>query len=564
MNIQPESPLKTALQLSRKALIYVGIFSLFINLLMLTVPIYMLQMYDRVLASQSTNTLLYLTIIAVMALFIMTLLDVLRSRVLVRVSHWIDNYLSPTAFKRMGFNILRGNGYGANALKDIGSVRQFLGGQGIFSLFDAPWVPIYLLVIFMLNPVLGIIATIGAIILFVIATVNEFLTRSLLSEANKQQMENDDHIGTTLRNIEVIHALGMLPALLKRWSPKNERVLKLQTVASDRAGSLLSMSKFVRMMLQVLLLGIGALLVIKQQLSPGAMIAASIIMARALQPVEQAIGTWKQLVGARQSYKRLSIFLLQTPEDIQGTQLPPIEGELSFEHIIYVPPHADKPILRDIHFKVNAGEIVALVGPSGSGKSTLARLIMGIWQPTKGHVRVDGADVASWNRDDFGKQVGYLPQDVELFDGTVKDNIARFDDDATDEDIIAAAKLVNVHDMILHLPQGYETKLTPYNLSGGQRQRIALARAVYRNPKLLILDEPNSSLDRDGDTSLAQAIKILQKQGSTVVLVSHRQSIVSIVDKIFVLQNGAPQFYGPRDQVLAKLHELTAGGTDEN
>lgn len=549
--------LKEAFQATRNAFIFIGIFSFFVNILMLTVPIYMLQLFDRVLASHSFDTLLYLTIIALSALLVLALLDIARSRVVVRISTWLDNKLSPAALGRSADEILLGRQYGSQSLRDISTIRSFLGSPGLFAIFDSPWVPVYLTVIFFMHPTLGILATIGAIILFCLALLNELLTTKPLAEANGLALQSQLYTDASIRNAEVIQAMGMMPNIVSSWFEKNKLVLKLQSIASNRSSAILSMSKFIRLSLQLLMLGIGAFFVVKNEITPGVMIAASILMSRALAPVEQAIGAWKSMQAARQAHTRLIEHFARDVERTSGIQLPVPKGMLNVEGVYYVPPTGGPPVINNISFNLPPQSILAIIGPSAAGKSSLARLIVGAWRPSAGNVRLDGADVYTWDRSDFGKYTGYLPQDIELFHGTIKENIARMGE-IDDQAVIEAAQIAGVHDMILHMPHGYDTEIQggQYALSGGQRQRIALARALYGNPKLLVLDEPNSNLDNDGEQALVQALLTMREKGSTIIVIAHRPVVVRHVDEILVLNNGRIQFGGKREEVLAKLQEL--------
>ncbi len=548
--------LKRATIACRSALYVAAFFSFFINILMLTTAIYMLQIYDRVLGTHSYDTLIFLTLITIVALMILALLDTVRSRILVHIGTWIDSMLSPTALAKSPDQILSGQAYGPQALRDITNVRQFVSGAGIIALFDMPWLPIYLIVIFMLHPALGLVATLGALVLFTLAVINERATKSLLAEANGKAIIAQSYVESSLRNAEVIQSMGMMGNIIHHWQEKNKPVIELQTIASNRAGAILAISKFARLTLQILILGVGAFFVLKGDLTGGAMIAASILMGRALAPIEQAIGTWKQLLGAREAYERLQKHFASDTRLSSEIQLPRPTGDLLLENVGYKVATQEKPILLGVSIHLKAGDSVALIGPSGAGKSTLARLIVGAIKPSVGHLRLDGADIYNWNRDEFGKYIGYLPQDVELFTGTVKDNIARMGK-IDDEAVIEAAKLAGVHDLILHLPHGYDTpiKSNSYTLSGGQRQRVALARAFYKNPALIILDEPNANLDHEGEVALAQALDELRKRKVTIIIIAHRPSVVTHVDNVMVLAEGKILMAGPREQVLAKLQE---------
>ena len=538
----------------RPALIWAAVVSLFVNVLMLTVPLYMLQLFDRVLGSRSDETLLYLTLAAGVALVVMSALDVMRSRILVRMSTWLEKRLGPEALNRAVSGLLVSQSYGAQALRDISQVRQFIASPGIFSLFDAPWVPVYLLVIYLLHPTLGAIALAGAVVLFLIAVANEIATRRPLQAANEQWVKAMRRTEAAVRNAEVIEAMGLMPGITRRWFRDSDAALREQNLASDRAGLLLATSKLLRLMLQVAMLGTGAYLAMRYELTPGGMIAGSIILSRALQPVEQAIGTWKSLVSARTAYARLHDFMEQPQGRKTDMQLPTPKGDLSVERVTFAPPGSPRPILKGVSFSVTAGELLAVVGPSAAGKSTLARLIVGAWRPSSGTVRLDGADVFAWDRVDFGRHLGYLPQDVELFEGSIEENIARMTD-AASETVVAAARLAGVHDMILRLPDGYRTQIGAGGtmLSGGQRQRIGLARALFGQPRLLVLDEPNASLDSEGEEALMQAMATAKEGGATVVFIAHRVSLIARADKVLFLQDGAVELFGPREEVLAKL-----------
>jgi PrtD family type I secretion system ABC transporter len=554
MNEKNTAPIEDAFKKCRSVLLAVAIVSLFVNVLMLTVPLYMLQIYSRVLVSRSNETLIYLSIAAVGALLVVAILDFTRSRIMVHMSAWLENRLGPQVLPPAISQQLQSQTYGVQALRDVSQVRQFVASPGIFSLFDAPWVPVYLFVIYLLHPVLFIIALIGAVLLFSLAVANELATRKPLKAANAQNVSALRKTAAAARNAEVIEAMGLMPGITRRWLSDNQSALQQQMLASGRAGVILSASKFCRLVLQVAMLGVGGYLVLCYELTPGGMIAGSIILSRALQPVEQAIGTWKSLLAARTSYTRLKTFMTQTEQRPAEMALPAPHGHLSVEKVIFTPPGGQKPVLKGVSFSLAAGESVAIVGPSAAGKSTLARLIVGAWRPSHGAVRLDGADVYSWERVDFGRHVGYLPQDVELFDGTIEDNIARLGEPDS-QAVVAAAQQAGVHEMILHLPDGYRTQIGEGGalLSGGQRQRIGLARAFFGGPRLIVLDEPNASLDNEGENDLLRAMAKLKSDGATVVLIAHRPSMVSQVDKILYLRDGVVEMYGPREEVLPQV-----------
>lgn len=538
----------------RDGLIAVGAFSMVINLLVLTSSLYMLQVYDRVLTGQSVETLLYLTIIAAGALAAMGALDLMRSRILVRLGTWIDSSLSSAVLARGLENTLRGIPYRTEALRDLASLRSYLGGAGITALFDAPWVPIYLVFIFLLHPLLGLLALCGASVLFALGLINHGLTAANLTHANRAATKGYQDAEAAFRNAEVINGMGMARAVTRRWDASNADVLQLSAGASDSAGLINACTKSLRLFLQVAVLGVGAWLVLHQELTAGGMIAASIIMSRAVAPVEQAIASWKQTTGARDAWRRLSMLFELPPLRPPVMPLPWPRGYLTIEDVIYTPAGARHPILRGISLSLAPGEALAIIGPSAAGKSTLARLMVGVAQPQHGFIRLDGADVFAWNRDQFGHCVGYLPQDVELFSGTVRENIARMEESDPTQ-VVAAAMMAGVHEMILRLPNGYDTEIDNQSgiLSAGQRQRVGLARAVYRCPALLVLDEPNSNLDANGEEALNRAIAGMKRGGSTIVVVAHRPSLMAHIDQVLILNEGQMQMVGPRDAVLAKL-----------
>jgi PrtD family type I secretion system ABC transporter len=538
----------------REGLIAVGAFSIFINLLVLTVSLYMLQVYDRVLPGQSVETLIYLTLIAGGALAAMGALDLMRSRILVRLGTWIERSLSTAVLGRALENTLRGIRYRTEALRDLATLRSYLGGTAITALFDAPWMPIYIACIFLLHPLLGLLGIAGAAVLLSLALVNYVLTDGNTKRANAACTRAYQGAESAFRNAEVIDGMGMAPALVSRYDGLNAHVLRLMEGASDSAGLINACTKALRMFLQVLVLGFGAWLVLHQELTAGGMVAASIIMSRALVPVEQLIASWKQTTSARDAWKRLSM-LFQVPAlRAPSMPLPQPKGHLTIEEVVYTPAGASEPILKGISCSLVPGEALVVIGPSAAGKSTLARLIVGLAKPQRGSIRLDGADVFAWNREHFGRCVGYLPQDVELFSGTVRDNIARMAE--SDPALVAeAAMMAGVHDVILRLPKGYDTHIGEEGaiLSGGQRQRIGLARAIYRCPPLLVLDEPNSNLDASGERALNRTIAALKRRGSTVVVVAHRPSIMQHIDQVLILNEGRATMAGPRDVVLAQL-----------
>lgn len=556
MSIQNNPLLKETLDKCSRVFIILAVFGLAINLLMLTAPLFMMQVFDRVITSRNTDTLVLLMLIAGLALLTMALLEGVRTFILVRMSRWLDSQIGGAALTASIMSTLTtGREASVQALRDLGNFRSFLTGPGIFPILDAPFAPIFLGVMFLLHPVLGWISLIGAVILLVLGIVNERATRKLLAESNGQQMVAMKQAETASRNADVIEAMGMMPQLINRWNTRHADSLALQAQASDRGGVISAASKFVRVMLQIGVTGAGAWLVIQAEMSPGAMIAGSIIMGRALAPVEQAIGSWKGFLGARAAYSRLKAQLEQSSPP--GTDLMPLprpQGVVAVEGLSYTHPNTKEPILRNINFRIEPGEILGIIGPTAAGKTTLVRLLVGNLKPRFGHARLDEMDVAEWSADDRGQYIGYLPQDIELFSGTIRENIARMND-GDPALVIAAAKKAGIHDMVLRMDKGYETEIGESGaaLSGGQRQRIALARALYGNPSLLVLDEPNANLDSVGESALMRAMDNLRAEGMTIVVIAHRPNILKHVDKILVLKDGIMQEFGPRDDVMMKL-----------
>jgi ATP-binding cassette subfamily C protein/ATP-binding cassette subfamily C protein EexD len=549
-----ETPLARAIASCRAQFMAVGVFSGVVNALQLTVSIYMMQVFDRVLATRNMDTLLYLTLIAITAVGLLALLEAARSRIMQRVGAWVEETVAPEGFARAVESQLRGRPYRMEALRDLAVCRGFLASPGALALYDVPWVPVFLLVIFMLHPMLGVIALIGAVLLLGLTIFNEFATSKLLREANTAAMVNQRRADSIVRNAEVIDSMGMLPAVMARWRTGVVEMSGPMNRAMDRAAPLLAMTKFFRLAVQIAILGVGAYLVLGQELTAGASIAASIIMGRALAPVEQMIGGWKQLVQARQSWKRLQAFLVLPRLRPPGMPLPEPAGKLTVERVTYGFPGSNVAVVKGVAFALEPGESLAVIGPSAAGKTTLIRLLTGTLAPASGSVRLDGADVHTWQREDFGRHVGYLPQDVELFDGTIFDNIARMAE-APHDAVYDAARLAGAHEMILRLPKGYDTEIGEggQHLSGGQRQQVGLARAMFGNPKFIVLDEPNSNLDGDSEAALLGALRELRARGITVVLVSHRPVLVQGVEKVLLMRDGAIEMFGPRAEVLKKI-----------
>lgn len=541
---------------SRTALFGVGVFSMFINILMLTGPLFMLQIYDRVLTSRSIPTLLAFTVLVVALYMFLGFLEFIRQRVLVRIGHRFDEQAGPSAFETyIEMPLMTGpRGDVVQPIRDIDQVRQFFSGPAVTALFDMPWMPVYITVIFLFHPILGFVALGGAVVLFIIALVTDFATRNSLKEANALTGRRATFAEAGRRNAEVIRGMGMRAAVSRVWSEVNQRYVDAYAAASDRAGGFSVLTKVFRLFLQSLILAVGAWLAILEEISPGTMIAGSIIMTRALQPVEQAVTNWRNLLQSRQAYIRLKKTLGLARDD-DKLQLEPPHQRLTVENVTIVPPGSQTPTLAGAGFEIKAGGAIGVIGPSGSGKSTLARAMVGVWPVVRGSIRLDGAPLEQWIPEELGRHVGYLPQDVELFDGTVAQNISRFDVDQTPDAVIKASRLAGLHDLVLRLPDGYDTQVGEGAavLSAGQRQRLALARALYGDPFLVVLDEPNSNLDGDGEAALTHAIRAVKERGGIVVIVAHRAGAVVAVDSLVVIEDGRQSAIGSRDEILAKI-----------
>lgn len=555
-NEESRSAVLGVLREFRHIILSAGAFSMVINVLMLLPAIYMLQLYDRVLASMNVTTLVMLTIIVVVLYILMGTMEAIRGKTLIRMGNRLDARLNGRVFRATYESYLRqGNGNAQQALGDFTNVRQFVTGQGIIAFFDAPWTPIFIIIMFLFHWMIGLLAVFGVLLLVTLTIINELVTQKALQEANRVAIRANAQAASNLRNAEVIEAMGMFERIRGRWLSMHHTMLGHQTVASERAAVITATTKTFSIAMQSFALGLGAWLVLQNEITAGMMIAGSILMGRALAPVQLLIGSWKGFIAARGAHERLNGLLKTFPEQDDPLSLPPPKGNLQLEGVYAAPPGMQRPMLiNNVSFTLPAGEILAIVGPSASGKSTLARLIVGVWSTVAGKVRLDGADVYTWNKMELGPHIGYLPQDIELFDGTVAENIARFGQINAPQ-VVQAAKLAGVHEMILHFPNGYDTVIGAggINLSGGQRQRIALARAVYGNPCLLVLDEPNSNLDDAGEQALIQTVKTLKEQGATVLIITHRTSIIAAVDRMLVMRDGQLAMIGQRDEVLAAL-----------
>lgn len=547
--------LRAALAAHRSALWSVGAFSAVINLLMLAPAVYMLQVYDRVLSSGNGLTLLMLTLLVVGLYTLMAALEWLRGLLVIRLGDGLDQTLGGRVYEA-GFEHRLAGGLlpPGQALGDLNQVRQFLTGSAIFAFFDAPWAPLYLLVLFLFHPWLGGLALVGGALLLALAFVNERWSRAPLKQAGERAIQAGKVAQDQARNAEVVHALGMLPAVRRRWRAVQDAAVDGQHLASERSALITALTRGLRIALQSLMLGTGAWLALDGRLTPGMMVAGSILVGRMLAPVEQLVGAWRQWTNTRQAHQRLRALLAAHPPRQPGVALPAPTGQLRVEGLAVVPPGATRPTLINLNFELEAGRILGVVGASGSGKSSLARALVGGWTPRAGKVRLDGADLAQWDRAALGPYLGYLPQDVELFAGTVAENIARFGP-VDSEKVVDAARQADVHELILRLPNGYDTSLSEggEGLSGGQKQRVALARALYGDPVLLVLDEPNANLDESGEAALAATLRRLRDAGRTVVLITHRAGVLAVTDRILALKDGAMLRFDASDKVLGNL-----------
>jgi len=531
-------------------------FSLFTNMLVLTPTVYMMQVYGRVLDSRNYMTLGMLTLMVMIAYVFMEVLEWVRAEILHRASLKLDDQLSTRIFNAVFYSRLRGTQGSPRAPEDLRTIRDFLSSPTILAVLDAPIALLFMILIYLINPLMGFMTAIGAVIQIILAFLTEKGTQKLLVDANRGSANAQSYAHNSLRNAEAIEAMGMLHSIHQRWLDKQRQFLLSQAVASDRAGLSTALSKFVQVTLGSALLGLGSWLTVKGAFLDGGamMLVASILGGRAVAPITQVITQWKHVVAARDAYERLGTLLANIPERQVGMSLPAPQGNLTVEGVTASAPGSPLMIIRGISFAIPAGETIAIIGPSASGKSTIARLLVGIWPAGSGKIRLDGADVFTWNKSELGPHIGYLPQDVELFDGSLAENIARFGQVDMDK-VEKAAKLVGVHEIIMSLPEGYESQIGEEGcfLSGGQRQRVGLARAVYGSPQFIVLDEPNSSLDEAGEPALINTLRWLKSEGKTVIVITHRTSVFPVVDRILFLREGAIQAFGPRDDILAAL-----------
>jgi ATP-binding cassette subfamily B protein len=555
MALQPSGLIPEVWARIRRTAIYLGVFSFIINLMQLVLPLYTLQVLDRVMSSGSVETLLMLTLIMSFCILFYGFFSILRSFVLQRVSEWLDERVAPYILSESISKSSHGvESAGAQTLRDLNTCRGFVAGHGAITLFDWPWTPIYFLFIFAINATIGFVVLIGAALLLLFTFISEYAGKKPMGEASKRSIANMRFVDVAVRNADIVESMGMGRAVIDAWGEKNRDVLYYQGIAADRGTVISTCSRLVRMFIQIAVIGVGAYIALDSHVTAGGIIACSILAGRALGPFDAAISTWKGFLGARDSYERL-VKAIETPIVSRGAMRMPVPtGVLRADGVYFRPAGSDRIVLKGLQFQIEPGESVGIIGPSAAGKSTLVKLIVGIWPATQGSIRLDGVDVYKWNREDFGRYVGYLPQDVELFPDTVRNNIARLDPSATDEEVVEAAMMAGTHDMILRLPKGYDTVVGEglAGLSPGQKQRIGLARALFRRPKLLVLDEPNSNLDGDGERALTRALAIAKELGITTIMVAHKPSLVANLDKIIMLRAGALEAFGPREEILGK------------
>jgi len=549
------SPLARALRLGLTPICFAALFSLISNMLYLALPIYTNLIYSRVITSQSGSTLIVLSFGCAFVFLISGIIDHYRQMVLSGFGVVFDQQLSSRTFAALFDAVVRRQGTRAQALRDLDTVRGAIGGHAINVLFDLPWMPVFMVILFAIDPTIGVVTLLGGIALVVLAFLQDRATHSALKEASSAAITSYSFTDAALRNGEVVRALGMLPVLGRMWARSRYVSVAAGSTALQNGSFYSGAIKFVRMLIQILIIAVGAWLVVERTIQSGLLFANMILASRALAPIERMVGSWKALIEAHEAYKRLDRILLDYEQPVPVTKLPAPTGRMSIEGVSFAPAGAAALVLTNLNFRIEPGDFLGIIGPSGAGKSTLARLMVGIWKPGVGAVRLDGADVYSWDREDFGRNVAYQPQDTELFAGTVRDNIARFLPDATDEQVVAAAQQADAHNLILRLSKGYETELGEGGavLSAGQRQRVGLARTLFGNPKLIVLDEPNANLDAEGEAALMAALERAKQRGATVVLISHKPAVFGVADKILVLVNGQITDFGPRDEVMNRL-----------
>lgn len=566
MNSKQATKLSSLLLPLRPAIRYALGFSIFVNLMLLGPTLYMLQVFDRVLSSRSEATLLMLSVGVLIALVAMSVVDAARTHLLVELGRRIDERLGETVLRhvvRLASSATPREH--SIALRDVATVRGFLSGPNILAVFDAPWMIVFVIVIFLFHPAMGALALFGSLALIGLAWASERGNRRSLEQLAASSRQGSQFIDQGVRNADVLNAMGMAPAFASQWQDLNTRTLDLMQASSARGGVLLASSKFLRQAIQVAMLALGTWLILDASVTPGIMMAATILFGRAMAPVEALIGNWSGLVAARAAWARLDELAPAAFGQRERTPLPAPQGRVQLERVALAGIHPDSPILRHVEFDLPAGKSLGVLGPSGAGKSSLAKLIVGIWRPNAGKVRIDGAELDQWDMEQLGPCLGYLPQDVELFPGTIAENIARFQGEAG-EDVVEAAQRAHAYEMILRLPQGFETRIGEggIRLSAGQAQRIGFARALFRRPRIVVLDEPNANLDTDGEQALLQTLAEMKQEQVTVVMITHKPSLVGSLDYLLVMRDGKMELMGPRDEVLARLAGPGPHGVSQN
>ena len=553
---EQQTPLKKALFSCRIMVKYALLFGCLVNLLMLSTPLFSMQVLDRVLGSQNTNTLLMLVLVIILALALLGLIQAARSFAMNKMANWLENRLSETVFSNSIRLSLESKAMAnSQQLRDLQTVKTFLTSPGLISIMDMPWAIIFIIVLFILHTYLGALSVIASTVLVIFGLIADRATKPLIEINNENFIKSMRQVDQSTRNAEVIEVMGMKKNIIASWQNMNQDVQKTQNLVTKRQSIFMEVTKFFRLIIQISVTAVGALLVIRGEITSGTIIASSSLVGRALAPFEAAINSWKGFVTCRKSYERLAKSFTRYSNEGGKMSLPEPEGIIEVENVYFAPAGMQKHILKGIGFSLNKGEVLAIIGPSASGKTTLAKLLVGIANPNIGTVRIDGASLKDWKKEELGPHLGYLPQDVELFSGTVKENIARMEADPNSQDVVIAAQLAGVHDMVLQLSQGYDTNVgfDGSMLSGGQKQRIGLARAFYGSPKFIVLDEPNASLDTQGEDALMMAISVAKEKGITTIIISHKTSVLDIVDKVLVMKDGMLASFGPKKEVMEKL-----------
>ena len=558
-----DNKIDQALKACKRAFNYIIFFGFIASFLTLATSIYSLEVFDRVLSSGSIETLIALTIIIVIFSIILHFIQAIRLSITSHISKYLDKKLS-SLFVGLSLTSLKTDNSKSSVpqnIKDLSAIRNFITSPTLITTIDAPWSLIYILVIFFIHPLPGFIVTAGALVLLFLAWLNDALTKKQTEKVNQMNIHSIKELEIINRNTEVIEAMAMKDTIIENWQEINQKLNNLQSELSFKSNVMTNFTKFFRAMIYVVLIAIGAVLTLTNKMSPGGIIAISILSSKALMPFDAAINLWNNLLNSKKAYDRLKKLTKDNDKEVDLISLPEPKGKLTIEGLAFNLPNNKKPIIKGVNITINPGEIVAIIGPTAAGKSTLSKLIAGIYKPTLGTVRLDNADILNWKPEEIGQYIGYLPQTIELFNGTIKQNIARMNKKAKDEDVVKAAGLAHTHNLILNLPKSYETDIGAWgaNISAGQRQRIGLARAFFGNPKLVILDEPNSNLDQEGEVALAMTLKQAKKQKITTIVISHRQNVLQAVEKILVIHGGEAKIFGPRDEVLKKLQEMNNG-----